>query len=254
MLATDPRFAPERQAAILAQLTRDGRVVSTALARELGVSIDTIRRDLDELEAAGLLKRVHGGAVRPLPGEPRYADRLQEDAAAKERIAALAAPLIADGDCRALRRRDDDAATRPHVAARPARDGRDRQPRRRAGAAQPRRARRRRPRRPAGPRVADAHRRRHRRAARAAATRSVRAQPVRDRPRGRSDAARPRGGPGRGGDDRAGAQNHRSRRGGEARDRRAVRRRPAERVSALVTDAPEARCAPFREAGLEVVS
>ena len=81
---------------ILTFLRRDGRVVSTVLARELGVSIDTIRRDLDELEAGGALKRVHGGAVRPLPGEPRFVDRLEEDAPAKERIAALAAPLIAD--------------------------------------------------------------------------------------------------------------------------------------------------------------
>jgi DeoR/GlpR family transcriptional regulator of sugar metabolism len=96
MLTSDPRFAPERQAWILASLGRDGRVVSTALARELGVSIDTIRRDLDELEAAGELKRVHGGAVRPLPGEPRFVDRLEEDAPAKERLAKLAAPLIAD--------------------------------------------------------------------------------------------------------------------------------------------------------------
>lgn len=98
MTTADLRFGAERQAAIVARLTGEGRIVSTVLARELGVSIDTIRRDLDELEAAGLLKRVHGGAVRPLPGEPRYADRLQEDAKAKERIAALAAPLIADGD------------------------------------------------------------------------------------------------------------------------------------------------------------
>ena len=96
MTTADLRFGAERQAAIVARLTGDGRVVSTVLARELGVSIDTIRRDLDELEAAGLLKRVHGGAVRPLPGEPRYFDRLQEDAPAKERIANLAAPLIAD--------------------------------------------------------------------------------------------------------------------------------------------------------------
>jgi DeoR/GlpR family transcriptional regulator of sugar metabolism len=102
MLTSDPRFAPERQATILARLTRDGRVVSTALARELGVSIDTIRRDLDELEAAGALKRVHGGAVRPLPGEPRFFDRLEEEAPAKERIAALAAPLIADEELVAI--------------------------------------------------------------------------------------------------------------------------------------------------------
>jgi DeoR/GlpR family transcriptional regulator of sugar metabolism len=77
-------------------------VVSTALAREFGVSIDTVRRDLDELEAAGELKRVHGGAVRPLPGEPRYVDRLEEDAAAKERLAALAAPLIAEDELVAI--------------------------------------------------------------------------------------------------------------------------------------------------------
>jgi DeoR/GlpR family transcriptional regulator of sugar metabolism len=98
MLTSDPRFGPERQAMILGFLTRDGRVVSTVLARELGVSIDTIRRDLDELEAAGALKRVHGGAVRPLPGEPRYVDRLEEDAPAKERLAKLAAPLITDDE------------------------------------------------------------------------------------------------------------------------------------------------------------
>ena len=98
MTTADLRFGAERQAAIVARLTGDGRVVSTVLARELGVSIDTIRRDLDELEAAGLLKRVHGGAVRPLPGEPRFLERLEEDAPAKERLAALAAPLLSDGD------------------------------------------------------------------------------------------------------------------------------------------------------------
>jgi DeoR/GlpR family transcriptional regulator of sugar metabolism len=98
MTTAELRFGAERQAAIVARLTGEGRVVSTVLARELGVSIDTIRRDLDELEAAGLLKRVHGGAVRPLPGEPRFFERMEEDAPGKERIAALAAPLLSDGD------------------------------------------------------------------------------------------------------------------------------------------------------------
>ena len=73
-------------------------MVSTVLARELGVSIDTIRRDLDELEASGALKRVHGGAVRPLPGRAAVHRPLEEDAPAKERLAALAAPLIARRD------------------------------------------------------------------------------------------------------------------------------------------------------------
>ncbi len=102
MTTAELRFGAERQAAIVARLTGDGRVVSTVLARELGVSIDTIRRDLDELEAAGLLKRVHGGAVRPLPGEPRFIERMEEDAPVTERLAALAAPLLSDGDVVAL--------------------------------------------------------------------------------------------------------------------------------------------------------
>jgi DeoR/GlpR family transcriptional regulator of sugar metabolism len=83
---------------IVTLLKRDGRVVSTSLAREFGVSIDTVRRDLDELETEGILKRVHGGAVVPLPGEPRFLDRLEDEGPAKERLAALAAPLLAGGE------------------------------------------------------------------------------------------------------------------------------------------------------------
>lgn len=99
MKLADPRFAAERQTAVLFLLRRDGRVHSTSLARELGVSIDTVRRDLDELEAAGELKRVHGGAVPALPGSPRFLERAADEDAepARERLAALAAPLISDG-------------------------------------------------------------------------------------------------------------------------------------------------------------
>jgi DeoR/GlpR family transcriptional regulator of sugar metabolism len=102
VIAADPRFGPERKAAIVTLLKRDGRVVSTSLANEFGVSIDTVRRDLDELEAAGTLKRVHGGAVLPLPGEPRFLDRVEDEEPAKERLAALAAPLLSDGEVIAL--------------------------------------------------------------------------------------------------------------------------------------------------------
>jgi DeoR/GlpR family transcriptional regulator of sugar metabolism len=62
----------------------------------LQVSIDSIRRDLQELEASGALKRVHGGALRPPPGLPQFLDRLQDDEPRRHALAARAAGLIID--------------------------------------------------------------------------------------------------------------------------------------------------------------
>ena len=95
-------FAEERQAAIVARLERDGRVFSAALAEQLDVSIDTIRRDLHELEADGRLKRVHGGALRPLPGKPRFLDRLDDDEPGREVRRAARRGLIADDELVAI--------------------------------------------------------------------------------------------------------------------------------------------------------
>jgi DeoR/GlpR family transcriptional regulator of sugar metabolism len=95
-------FAQERQTEILARLERDGRVVSATLAEELGVSIDSIRRDLHELETAGAVRRVHGGAVAPLPGKARFMDRLGDDEPGRDAVAARAATLIADGQLVAI--------------------------------------------------------------------------------------------------------------------------------------------------------
>jgi len=86
---------PERQTVILTRLEHDGRVVSAALADELRVSIDSIRRDLQELEALGALRRVHGGAVRPLPGRSDFLERV-EDEPGKAAIARRAGELIVD--------------------------------------------------------------------------------------------------------------------------------------------------------------
>jgi DeoR/GlpR family transcriptional regulator of sugar metabolism len=61
----------ERKDHILALLRRDQRVVAKEVASELGLSEDTIRRDLRELAAEGVLQRVHGGA---LPLAPAMAD------------------------------------------------------------------------------------------------------------------------------------------------------------------------------------
>lgn len=95
-------FAADRQAAILDVLDGEGRVVSAELAARLGVSIDTVRRDLDELEGAGALRRVHGGAVRPSPGARRFADRQVHDDDAKAVIAGLAVALVRRGEVVAL--------------------------------------------------------------------------------------------------------------------------------------------------------
>jgi DeoR/GlpR family transcriptional regulator of sugar metabolism len=53
----------QRKKLLLDRLAREGQLVAKTLALELGTSEDTIRRDLRELAAEGLLQRVHGGAL-----------------------------------------------------------------------------------------------------------------------------------------------------------------------------------------------
>jgi DeoR/GlpR family transcriptional regulator of sugar metabolism len=61
----------QRKRHILELLRRDGQVIAKDLSQSLGLSEDTIRRDLRELAASGQLLRVHGGA---LPASPAIAD------------------------------------------------------------------------------------------------------------------------------------------------------------------------------------
>ena len=56
-------YAEERQQTIAGLVADRGRVSVTALAEEFGVTTETVRRDLAVLERAGMLRRVHGGAV-----------------------------------------------------------------------------------------------------------------------------------------------------------------------------------------------
>ena len=56
-------YPEERQQAIAARVADRGRLAVTALAEEFGVTTETVRRDLAVLERAGMLRRVHGGAV-----------------------------------------------------------------------------------------------------------------------------------------------------------------------------------------------
>jgi DeoR/GlpR family transcriptional regulator of sugar metabolism len=84
----------ERRQVILTRLERDGKVVASELADALGVSEDTVRRDLRELASGGLVQRVHGGALLPAPTNVSFAQRLQVSAQAKAHLAEAALPLL----------------------------------------------------------------------------------------------------------------------------------------------------------------
>jgi DeoR/GlpR family transcriptional regulator of sugar metabolism len=77
----------ERRALILDRLRTDGKVRAAELVDELGVSHDTVRRDLQELAAAGVLRRVHGGALPAAVGSAPYAVRETQAVEAKRAIA-----------------------------------------------------------------------------------------------------------------------------------------------------------------------
>lgn len=83
----------ERQQAIIDRLRQDGKVQAADLISRLNVSEDTIRRDLNDLAAAGILQRVHGGALPRSPLLP-YEQRVRETDAAKRAMAERAAQLI----------------------------------------------------------------------------------------------------------------------------------------------------------------
>jgi DeoR/GlpR family transcriptional regulator of sugar metabolism len=87
----------QRKKAILETLRREGQVLAGELSERFGVSEDTVRRDLRELAAEGLLQRVHGGALPASPAVASFAQREVMETAAKRRIARRAAEMIAPG-------------------------------------------------------------------------------------------------------------------------------------------------------------
>jgi DeoR/GlpR family transcriptional regulator of sugar metabolism len=87
----------ERRQVILERLGQDGKVVVADLSSSLDVSLDTVRRDLQELADAGLVRRVHGGALPPAIGSRPYAVRREQAPAAKAAIASATAGLLRDG-------------------------------------------------------------------------------------------------------------------------------------------------------------
>jgi len=90
-------LAAARKDALLDRLRRDGRLVVKDIAVELGLSEDSIRRDLRELDAAGLAVRVYGGALPASPAVADYSARREVARESKERVAGAAVALIEPG-------------------------------------------------------------------------------------------------------------------------------------------------------------
>ncbi len=87
----------ERRAVILDRLRTHGRVLAADLSSEFEVSSDTIRRDLREMDALGLLRRVHGGALPRHGDASSFATRARRAPEAKASIARRAAGFVQDG-------------------------------------------------------------------------------------------------------------------------------------------------------------
>lgn len=87
----------ERRQLLLDEVRRARSTRVVELARDLGVSEMTVRRDLAVLASEGKLKRVHGGAV-PFPIEPSFAVGAEQRLDEKRRIGAAAAALVQDGE------------------------------------------------------------------------------------------------------------------------------------------------------------
>lgn len=88
----------ERRQLLLDRLHRDGRVVAREIAEQLGISEDSVRRDLRDLAAAGHCQRVYGGAVPVARALADYRSRASVEPESKRRIAARAAQLVTPGD------------------------------------------------------------------------------------------------------------------------------------------------------------
>lgn len=103
----------KRQLDILKNVRFSGFCTTSALAETLQVSMETIRRNVNNLVAEGLLEKVHGGVSLPesLP-EPSFTRRLTEGKESKQKIGALVAAQIRNGESLFL----DNSSTTAYVA------------------------------------------------------------------------------------------------------------------------------------------
>ncbi|RMI13686.1 DeoR/GlpR family DNA-binding transcription regulator [Cellulomonas triticagri] len=87
----------QRRDELIRVLTTEGRVVAREVAERLGLSEDTVRRDLRDMAAAGVCQRVYGGALPVSPAVADYAVRQGVAVENKDRVARRAAALVRPG-------------------------------------------------------------------------------------------------------------------------------------------------------------
>src|ERR1700735_5086717 len=87
-------LASQRKEYLLGVLRDTGQIIAKSVSQELGLSEDTIRRDLRELASEGLLQRVHGGALPASPAVGDFAARLQVATDEKSMIGKAAARMV----------------------------------------------------------------------------------------------------------------------------------------------------------------
>ncbi|MFD3642613.1 DeoR family transcriptional regulator [Streptomyces griseus] len=90
-------LAAERREHLLDLLGRTGKIVAKDVAAELGISEDSVRRDLRDLAAEGLCQRVYGGALPVSPAVVEYDARRAVAPDGKRKVAAVAAALVRPG-------------------------------------------------------------------------------------------------------------------------------------------------------------
>ncbi len=93
-------FNQERHAKIMAIIEKNQRVEVNSLSEDFGVSVDTIRRDLRQMEKEGLIVRTHGGAILPEKTgvSVGYDARKRIHIKEKSKIAKLAVTYLKDQD------------------------------------------------------------------------------------------------------------------------------------------------------------
>jgi DeoR/GlpR family transcriptional regulator of sugar metabolism len=96
--------AVERQNKIVELVHQNGQIEITDICEMFDISDMTARRDLNDLDRKGLLRRVHGGAIANLGRsyEPPFQTRAVKNQEAKTSIGLKAAELVYDGDSIAL--------------------------------------------------------------------------------------------------------------------------------------------------------
>ncbi|MHA4774627.1 DeoR/GlpR family DNA-binding transcription regulator [Streptomyces sp. MSC1_001] len=90
-------LAAERREYLLGLLAREGKIVAKDVAAALGISEDSVRRDLRDLAAEGRCQRVYGGALPVSPAVVDYAARRNVSPHGKQKVASVAAGLVRPG-------------------------------------------------------------------------------------------------------------------------------------------------------------